>query len=182
MLLEKFSASVQFETEAMFCFVPFWIFSQNELARLSFGSQLRPVIFTFAAGGDSVKRLMGIVRRIDRRGETRSVANFSVTVWGVDTQGERFLQEARVRDFSLSGALLSGLEADLRSGDVIGVLYAGAKARFRVVWVRYDDVGDKVQAAIHRIAPDVCPWQALLPNDAATSEPQAEPEIPDDRI
>jgi hypothetical protein len=123
---------------------------------------------------------MEIIRPIDRRSETRTVANFSVTVWGVDTRGERFLQEARVRDVSLSGALLSGLEAELRSGDLIGVLYAGRKARFRVVWVRYDDGGDKIQAAIHRIHPDACPWQELLASDAATST-EIDPDIPADR-
>jgi len=123
---------------------------------------------------------MGIIRPIDRRSQTRTLADFSVTVWGVDTHGERFLQDARVRDISLSGALLSGLEAEMRSGDLIGLLYAGRKARFRVVWVRYDDGGDKIQAAIHRIHPDPCPWQELLSSDAATAT-GIDPAIPADR-
>lgn len=104
---------------------------------------------------------------MDRRSEARITANFAVTVWGVDTRGERFIQEARVRDISLSGALLTGLDADLRSGDVIGVLYLGRKARYRVIWLRYDDGGDKVQAAIHRLQADACPWQDLIEADAA---------------
>jgi hypothetical protein len=77
---------------------------------------------------------MGIVRSFDRRQEPRWPANLQVMVWGVDTQGERFLQEAHAREVSLSGALLAGLDADLRSGDVIGVLYGKKKARYRVVW------------------------------------------------
>src|SRR5947209_12843692 len=97
---------------------------------------------------------MGILHRIDRRGEPRTHANFAVTVWGVDTRGERFLQEAQVRDISFNGALLSGIEADLRCGDVIGLLYLSRKARYRVVWVRYDDMGDKIEAAIHRMEAD----------------------------
>ena len=55
----------------------------------------------------------------DRRREPRTTADIALTVWGVDTRGERFLQVARARDISLSGALLSGLDAELRSGDVI---------------------------------------------------------------
>lgn len=121
---------------------------------------------------------MGILRSIDRRSESRSRAHFSITVWGVDTRGERFLQEAQVRDVSLSGALLSGIEADLRCGDVIGVLYASRRARYRVVWVRYDDGGDKIQAAIHRVEPDVCPWQEMLVNDAAPSESKLDADSP----
>lgn len=72
------------------------------------------------------------------------------------------MQEARARDISLSGAMLSGIDADLRPGDVVGILYLGKKARYRVVWVRYDESGDKMKVAVHRIEPDLCPWQDLL--------------------
>ena len=99
---------------------------------------------------------------IERRREPRTEVDLPLRVWGVDTRGERFLQEARARDISLGGALLSQLDCELRSGDVIGILYAGRKARYRVVWVRYSDEGQKLQAAVHRIAPDECPWQGLL--------------------
>jgi hypothetical protein len=95
-------------------------------------------------------------------------------VWGVDNRGDSFLQEAQVRDISFNGALLSGIEADLRSGDVIGLLYLGRKARYRIVWVRYDDGGDKIQAAIHRMEADACPWDELL-----KAESEAHPALPD---
>lgn len=105
---------------------------------------------------------MGILRNMDRRREPRVPSDVPLSVWGVDTKGEHFLQEARARDISLSGAMLSGLDADLRSGDVIGILYAGRKARFRVVWIRYDGTGEKMQAAVHRNPADACPWEDLL--------------------
>jgi hypothetical protein len=123
---------------------------------------------------------MGIIQRIDRRREPRTKANFQITVWGVDTRGERFLQQAQVRDISLTGALLSGIETDLRCGDVIGVLYLGRKARYRVIWVRYDDLGDKIQAAIHRVSPDPCPWRELLDSEEVASPQPQETEVPGD--
>jgi len=98
----------------------------------------------------------------DRRREPRTAIDLPLTVWGVDTKGEQFLQDVRARDISLSGALLSGLDVDLASGDVIGILHAGRKARFRVVWIRYDESGDKLQAAVHRLPADACPWLSLL--------------------
>lgn len=104
---------------------------------------------------------MGILRS-DRRREQRTRIDVTLLVWGVDTHGERFLQEARARDISLSGALLSGLETDVRSGDVIGILCGKRKARFRVVWVRYDDAGDKMLIAVQRLSADECPWPELL--------------------
>lgn len=112
---------------------------------------------------------MGTLRSIDRRSEPRTEADLPVTVWGIDTRGDRFLQQASAREISLSGALLSGLEAELRSGDVIGILYSGRKARYRVIWVRYSDAIQKTQAAVHRIEPDACPWLELLSAQLAHS-------------
>jgi hypothetical protein len=112
---------------------------------------------------------MGILRSFDRRKESRITADLVLMVWGVDTKGERFAQEAHARDLSLSGALLSGIDAELRSGDVVGILYGSRKARFRVVWVRYDEAGDKMQVAVHRIEPDVCPWRELLVEESANT-------------
>jgi hypothetical protein len=109
----------------------------------------------------------------DRRRESRVSTDLLLTVWGVDTRGERFLQEAHARNISLSGALLSGLDSELRSGDVIGILYAGRKARYRVVWVRHSGSAQKVQAAVQRFALDECPWKDLvmeeLPRDSHAS-------------
>jgi hypothetical protein len=111
------------------------------------------------------------VRSFDRRREERWVANLEVLVWGVDVKGERFLQEALARDISLSGALLNGLDADLRSGDTIGILYGKRKARYRVVWIRYDGSGEKMQAAVHRVQADECPWLDLLREESDPDSP-----------
>ncbi len=126
---------------------------------------------------------MGTLRSMDGRGndrrrEPRTDIDLGLTVWGIDTLGDRFLQEARARDISLSGALIVGLDAELRSGDVIGILYAGKKARYRVVWIRQSGNSDKVQAAVHRFAPDECPWKELLTEECESAEPALRPTIP----
>lgn len=122
---------------------------------------------------------MGLLR-IHRRREQRTPIDITLLVWGVDTHGERFLQEAHARDISLSGAVLSGLETDIRSVEVIGILCGKRKARFRVVWDRYDDAGDKMLVAVQRLAADECPWPELLneasdaastPTDTPTNSP-----------
>jgi len=118
-------------------------------------------------------------RTVDRRREPRTDADLGLMVWGVDTRGDRFLQEARARDISLSGALLTGLDAELRSGDVIGILYAGKKARYRMVWVRESGTSDKVQAAVHRFAPDECPWKELLTEEPADARATIDPAAPE---
>jgi hypothetical protein len=114
-------------------------------------------------------------RTPERRRESRTKTDLALTVWGVDATGERFLQKAQAREISLSGALLSGIVTELRSGDVIGILYAGKKARYRVVWVGRSGsppgstpgTPPKIQAAIHRFASDECPWKDLLAEEPA---------------
>ncbi len=114
----------------------------------------------------------------DRRRESRTETDLTLTIWGVDTRGDRFLQEAQAHEISLSGALLSGLDAELRSGDVIGILYAGKKARYRVVWVRHSGTSDKVQAAVQRLDPDACPWKDLLTEDRLGESSKLSPPVP----
>lgn len=128
------------------------------------------VTFTRFHCSATVIRPMGNVRKAERRREARFPANLAVTVWGVDTKGERFIQEARARDISLSGALLSGLDAELRSGDVVGVMCCGKKARYRVVWLRHSDGEEKIQAAVQRFEMDTCPWIDALVDEISSEE------------
>jgi len=117
---------------------------------------------------------MGIVRSIDRRREPRPPRELPLIVWGVDGCGERFLQQARARDISRFGALLSGLDADLKCGDVIGILFGKQKARYRVVWIRYDEAGDKMLVAVHRLASDACPWLDVILEEEAADAAQSQ--------
>ena len=103
---------------------------------------------------------------MERRHEPRREIDLALQVWGIETKGDTFLQQARTCDISLSGALLSELEVKVHSGDVIGVLYAGRKARFHVAWVRYSQTEPQVMAAIHRVEGDECPWGHLIPKQA----------------
>lgn len=98
----------------------------------------------------------------ERRQEPRTQADFGLVVWGIDTRGERLQQNARAHNVSLSGALLTGLNTDLRPGDVIGILYAGKSARFRVIWVHHPGPSLPMEAAVHRFQTDDCPWQDQL--------------------
>lgn len=120
---------------------------------------------------------MGTLRKFDRRRESRTVIELPLMVWGVDVQGERFLQEARARDISIAGALLSGLDADLKCGDVVGILFGKKEARYRVVWIRYDGAGDKMLVAVHRFEADECPWLDLI-----TEVEQAQAQWNDDSV
>ncbi len=111
---------------------------------------------------------------IERRHEPRSTVDLQLEVWGTDARGEAFQQPANARNISLSGALLS-LDAELRSGDLVGILYAGKKARYRVVWVSRSGISRKMQAVVQRIATDECPWQSLVLGLPVVGEPTTSP-------
>jgi hypothetical protein len=122
---------------------------------------------------------MGILRSIDRRREQRVVLELPLIVWGVDSCGERFLQEAYARDISMFGALLLGMDADIKSGDVIGVMFGKKKARYRVVWIRYDGNGDGMLVAVHRLESDACPWLDVILEAADADQSTQEKETKD---
>ena len=42
-------------------------------------------------------------------------------IWGHDAEGRAFSQRARAQNISSEGALLNGVESELKVGDVIGV-------------------------------------------------------------
>jgi hypothetical protein len=114
---------------------------------------------------------------VERRIEPRSEVGLAIQVAGIDTRGKSFLQEAHASNVSLGGALISQLEVEVRTGDVIALTYAGRKARYRVVWVRHGGARFKYQAVVQRIETDECPWQNLLREEPGVV-PSPEPPQP----
>ena len=99
---------------------------------------------------------------IERRKEARIEADLAICVWGIDSKGLPFAQEALARNISYRGALLTGLEQLLRCGDVIGIQYGRKKARFRIIWLRDSESDEKIRAAVQRFEVDACPWEHVL--------------------
>jgi hypothetical protein len=100
---------------------------------------------------------------IERRKEPRTRLSLPVTVSGRDADGERFTANVEATSLSRSGALLRGIEAELRCGDVLKVEYEGHKADFPIVWVL--NLGDRRSAkvAVHKPSHTPCPWEGALP-------------------
>ena len=65
------------------------------------------------------------------------------------------------RDFDFEiGAWKTQLRRLVRplSGSTTWVEYAGTKSRFRVVWLRDSESHQLIQAAVHLLKGDPCPW------------------------
>jgi hypothetical protein len=97
-----------------------------------------------------------------QRPDPRISADLSVRVWGMSANERTFNQHVRARNISGSGALFSGLENELKVGDVIGVQYNDRKSRCRVIWVMDTGPLQKIQAGVQIVAGQDCPWQSEL--------------------
>jgi hypothetical protein len=83
-------------------------------------------------------------------------------------EGRPFSQHARAQNISSEGALLSGVENELKVGDVIGVQCDDKKTRCTVIWVMNTGLIKKNQVGVKLLADQECPWKTYLPIQGAT--------------
>ncbi len=103
----------------------------------------------------------------DQPVEPRVTVDLPVRVYGMTAEGRAFSQQARAQNISSEGALLSGLESELKVGDVIGVQCDDKKARCSVVWVMNTGAIMKNEAGVKLLDGQECPWKTYIPIDGA---------------
>jgi hypothetical protein len=114
------------------------------------------------------------------RPDPRVDTDLPVRVFGMDSNGKPFNQHVRARNISGSGALVSGVECDLKPGDVIGVQVDQKKARCRVVWVVDAGGIQKKQLGLQLMEGQECPWREMLDKQISQG-PSAAPANPANR-
>src|SRR6266567_1866211 len=100
--------------------------------------------------------------------EPRVTVDLPVRVWGMTAEGRPFSQHARAQNISSEGALLSGVENELKVGDVIGVQCDDKKTRCTVIWVMNTGLIKKNQVGVKLLLDQECPWKTYLPIQGAT--------------
>jgi hypothetical protein len=98
-----------------------------------------------------------------RRREDRVALSVPVRIWGLDTDGKPFSQQAQTIDITRLGARLRGATCSVGTGDIIGVQHVKEKARFRVTWVGKPGTPDQGQIGIHCVEPTKFIWGITLP-------------------
>ena len=104
----------------------------------------------------------------ENQSETRLTVDLPVRVWGMSAAGRPFSQQARAQNISSEGALLSGLDCELKVGDVVGVQCDDKKTRCTVIWVMNTGPAKKNQVGIKLLAEKDCPRKEYLSLDGAT--------------
>ena len=93
----------------------------------------------------------------------RATLDLRIRVWGMGANDHPFHQNAIAQNVSVTGACISGLEHELKVGDVIGVQYETKKARCKVIWVVEAAGLKKIQVGVQLVADQECPWISRLP-------------------
>jgi hypothetical protein len=104
----------------------------------------------------------------DHQIEPRLSVDLPVRIWGMSAEGRPFSQHARAQNISSEGALIAGVESELKVGDVIGVQCDDKKTRCTVIWVMNTGPARKNQVGVRLVAQQECPWKNYLPLDGAT--------------
>ena len=101
----------------------------------------------------------------------RTTLDLRIRVWGMGANDHPFNQNAVAQNVSVTGACISGLEHELKVGDVIGVQYQTKKARCKVIWVMEAGGIKKIQTGVQLVADQECPWVSELPIEARSNLP-----------
>ena len=101
----------------------------------------------------------------------RTTLDLRIRVWGMGANDHPFNQHAVAQNVSVTGACISGLEHQLKVGDVIGVQYQTKKARCKVIWVMEAGGIKKIQTGVQLVADQECPWISELPVEIRSNLP-----------
>ncbi len=95
---------------------------------------------------------------MDRRRQQRVSVELPVKIWGMDAHARPFTQPASLRTISGRGATLQGVNAQLKTGDILDLQYQGIKAQFRVVWLGKPGTEMHGEVGVENLSKDVQLW------------------------
>lgn len=78
---------------------------------------------------------------MDRRKEPRLKVEFPVRIWGLDRMAQPFAEVVRVKNVSFNGAVLLGVRAKIRAGELVDVQHGSQKAQFLIAWASSGEAG-----------------------------------------
>jgi hypothetical protein len=113
---------------------------------------------------------------LPKRREARLPASLNVRVLGIDSSGKAFHQSATTLDISLNGARVTGLTAELKSGDIVGVQSSGEKCRFKVAWVAKNP-DNTFMVGMFCVEKGMSPWREKM-NAASSNDRRSDDRFP----
>jgi methyl-accepting chemotaxis protein len=128
-----------------------------------------------AQGLATIAEEMGKLMRqfkIERR-ENRLDMSVPVRLITIDAEGREFDQSVVTVNVSRSGALLRGIQSQLRLGSTVTLDREGAREQFAVAWVGEENTGDQGTIGISAIDPASRFWNDLIDAHSPESDPES---------
>jgi len=98
-----------------------------------------------------------------QRREPRKDLKVPVRVFGTDTQGKPFSENLTTLNVSARGIKVGGLQASVKSGEIVGITYGTQKSRFTIRWVGMAGSAEAGQLGLENISPEKPFWDFPLP-------------------
>jgi c-di-GMP-binding flagellar brake protein YcgR len=99
-----------------------------------------------------------------QRREPRTEVKLPVRIFGTDANGQVFSETVFTVDISHTGAKLSGVQAQVKPDEIIGIAHGKNKSRFCVRWVGRSGTPLAGQIGVANISPEKYIWDTALPS------------------
>jgi PilZ domain len=98
-----------------------------------------------------------------KRREPRKEIRVPVRIFGTDGSGQIFSEKASTVNVSQQGVELSGVQAQPKVDEIVGVTYGVTKAHFRVKWVGQKGSAKAGRVGLLNLSPEKSLWDFPLP-------------------
>jgi hypothetical protein len=98
-----------------------------------------------------------------QRREPRKEVKLPVRIFGTDANGKTFSENVFTVNVSREGAKLTGLQAQVKANEIIGMVYGQSKGRFCVKWAGQPGTPFEGQIGLQNVAPEKSIWDFPLP-------------------
>lgn len=97
------------------------------------------------------------------RREPRRDIRVPIRIFGTDVAGKPFTENVYTVNVSRGGAMVIEIKAQLKIGEVIGLIYGKAKGRYEVRWVGQSESKKENLAGLQNMKTDDVVWDFPLP-------------------
>ena len=122
----------------------------------------------------SIRRAAGrkrnFVQLMGQRCEPRKPIRVPVRIFGTDTQGRTFSENVFTVDVSRHGARLTGVNAEIKVGELIGLTYIGNRSRFSVKWIGRPGSEARGELGLENMTFEKALWDFPLPEPAVDEQ------------
>jgi PilZ domain len=116
-------------------------------------------------------RKSNFLQLMGQRCEPRKQIRVPVRIFGTDAQGRTFSENVFTADVSRHGARLTGVNAEIKVGELIGLTYSGNRSRFSVKWSGRPGTERQGELGLENMTPEKALWDVPLPEPAVDEQP-----------